>query len=150
MNHDWKTTKTVDGRVEMAALLRTLLLFQIPIHIAQPQIALNRFTTCSAWYGEIRCWGTDLESGEIVLDTSNQQPPDDFYVVGDDFITKKLIARYEHYCALSYSGKVRCWGSGKNGQLGYGNTDDISFGSTLTDVVCLSLFAESMLIVQEK
>jgi uncharacterized repeat protein (TIGR01451 family) len=28
-----------------------------------------------------------------------------------------------HTCALLDSGRVRCWGSGSNGKLGYGNTD---------------------------
>lgn len=30
-----------------------------------------------------------------------------------------------HTCAVLESGAVRCWGNGKNGQLGYGNTEDV-------------------------
>lgn len=31
-----------------------------------------------------------------------------------------------HTCALLVNGKVRCWGNNGNGQLGYGNFDDVS------------------------
>src|SRR5690606_17103178 len=31
----------------------------------------------------------------------------------------------EHTCALLDTGKVRCWGNGQNGKLGYGSTNHI-------------------------
>ena len=36
-----------------------------------------------------------------------------------------LAAGDFHTCALLDTGTVRCWGKGVNGQLGYGNTDNI-------------------------
>jgi len=38
--------------------------------------------------------------------------------------TVALVAGYEHTCALSADGKVRCWGWNSNGQLGSGDTHD--------------------------
>lgn len=40
----------------------------------------------------------------------------------------------EHSCALLESGRVRCWGSGENGRLGYANTADIDDPSAAGDV----------------
>ncbi|MEM9494213.1 MAG: hypothetical protein AAGC55_34020, partial [Myxococcota bacterium] len=37
----------------------------------------------------------------------------------------QLTVGTEHNCVLLANGAVRCWGSGNNGRLGYGNTDDI-------------------------
>ncbi len=37
----------------------------------------------------------------------------------------RLVAGFNHTCALTDAGKVRCWGSGYDGALGYGNKDAI-------------------------
>ena len=42
----------------------------------------------------------------------------------------KIEAGGNHTCALLTNGAVRCWGSGGNGALGYGNTDDIGDDET--------------------
>lgn len=39
-----------------------------------------------------------------------------------------------HACALFELGRVKCWGDGSRGQLGYGNTDDIGDDETPADV----------------
>jgi alpha-tubulin suppressor-like RCC1 family protein len=35
-----------------------------------------------------------------------------------------------HVCALMESGRIRCWGSGKWGQLGYGDDQEIGDDET--------------------
>jgi cysteine-rich repeat protein len=41
-----------------------------------------------------------------------------------EFVTQ-VAAGGLHTCVLINNGKVRCWGNGANGQLGYGNTENI-------------------------
>ncbi|MBL8019650.1 MAG: hypothetical protein JNM27_08310 [Leptospirales bacterium] len=40
------------------------------------------------------------------------------------------LAAFNHTCALFPTGNVRCWGSGANGRLGYGNTNNIGDNET--------------------
>ena len=39
--------------------------------------------------------------------------------------SSRLATGDDHTCALLATGAVRCWGHGNDGQLGYGNTNDI-------------------------
>ncbi len=39
-----------------------------------------------------------------------------------------ISAGYEHTCAILDDGKVRCWGNGFNGRLGYGNVGNVGDG----------------------
>lgn len=43
---------------------------------------------------------------------------------------QRLAAGYSHTCALLMNGKVRCWGEGELGSLGYGNRNDIGDDET--------------------
>ena len=43
--------------------------------------------------------------------------------VGDSVVA--VAAGWYHTCVLLDSGSVRCWGYGEDGQLGYGNPDNI-------------------------
>ncbi|HMJ10481.1 MAG TPA: hypothetical protein VK524_03690, partial [Polyangiaceae bacterium] len=83
--------------------------------------------------GKVRCWGNYYRARlGYVLGFQNQ----DIYL-GDDELpltlgdvdvgapVTQVAAGAEHTCALLGTGKVRCWGYGYYGVLGYGNTDDI-------------------------
>jgi hypothetical protein len=37
----------------------------------------------------------------------------------------QIATGHDHSCALNEAGKVRCWGNGKLGKLGYGNVDNV-------------------------
>ena len=52
-----------------------------------------------------------------------------------------LDAGFAHTCAILNTGAVRCWGSGLNGRLGYGNTDNVGDGETPGTVGPVSLGA---------
>jgi cysteine-rich repeat protein len=67
----------------------------------------------------------------------------------------KVAEGADHTCALVTGGKVRCWGSGMYGQLGYGNTSNltvssyaagyVAIGGTATDVVAGEHFSCALL-----
>jgi alpha-tubulin suppressor-like RCC1 family protein len=77
----------------------------------------------------VRCWGTGL-AGELGLG-------DNLRIVGDDESpasvppvdvggpVRALASGSNHVCALLTNGALRCWGSGDDGKLGYGNTEMI-------------------------
>ncbi|HRI67685.1 MAG TPA: hypothetical protein PK156_25750 [Polyangium sp.] len=78
--------------------------------------------------GNVRCWGDGangkLGYGNTNANGDNEQP----YLAGDVDVggpVKDLALGANHTCALLQNGKVRCWGYGAHGQLGYGNTQDI-------------------------
>merc|ERR1711988_2084577 len=43
---------------------------------------------------------------------------------------KSLVAGSYHTCAILDTNDVKCWGSGRDGQLGYGDTDNRGDGSS--------------------
>ena len=49
-------------------------------------------------------------------------------------ITNKLALGYEHSCGISSAGGVKCWGSGVDGQLGYGGYVAYSISPTIVTV----------------
>ncbi len=46
----------------------------------------------------------------------------------------ELVAGTDHTCALFEDGRMKCWGSGEYGALGYGNRWDIGDDETPADV----------------
>ena len=83
--------------------------------------------------GKVRCWGRSnvgqlgLASVQSIGD--NEQP----WSVADVPIggpVTAIVAGREHNCVLMAGGKVRCWGGGTFGQLGYGNTNHVGDNET--------------------
>jgi alpha-tubulin suppressor-like RCC1 family protein len=87
------------------------------------------FHTCALLPGgAVRCWGRGnngrLGYGNTAWVGLADTPAD----VGDvdvGGVAVQLVAGNAHTCALLVGGTVRCWGWGAQGQLGYGNTQDI-------------------------
>jgi cysteine-rich repeat protein len=82
--------------------------------------------------GELHCWGrSDL--GQLGLNSTNNrgdQPgemPTPATNVGGQIA--QVAVGYQHSCVLLDNSEVRCWGRGSNGQLGYGNTNNIGDGA---------------------
>ena len=90
------------------------------------QLAPGHFHTCALLdTGNVRCWGLGLDGrlgyGNTNKIGDNESPASAGDVnVGGTVI--QLAAGLEHTCALLNTGKVRCWGRGFDGRLGYGNT----------------------------
>lgn len=88
--------------------------------------------------GGVRCWGTGangrLGYGDLnsVGDSPSNLPKD----VGDVPLGGPAVAvsaGATHTCAVLETGSVRCWGSGADGRLGYGSTDDVGDDETPED-----------------
>jgi len=110
------------------------------------QVAAAGYHTCALLEGgNVRCWGGGqwgrLGYGEglgvceddfgfhcdaadecCIGDNETPASAGDVPVGGE---VEQLSAGELHTCALLGSGRVRCWGSGESGKLGYGNTEDV-------------------------
>ncbi len=105
------------------------------------QMAANSSHTCALLSsGKVRCWGYNafgqLGYGNPFPIGDNETPSSvgDVSIGGD---ATQLAAGESHSCALLSTGKVRCWGLGINGQLGYGdanNIGDIELPATAGDI----------------
>lgn len=93
------------------------------------EVAAGWFHTCARLDDlSVRCWGRGnngrLGYGNTAWIGLSDTPADHGAVdVGGPVIG--LAAGNAHTCALMDTGAVRCWGWGAQGQLGYGNLDDI-------------------------
>ena len=91
------------------------------------QITVNHDHACALLgNGDVRCWGFGLYGRLGYGNTSNVGGSDDNLpanvgpvALGGSAI--KVSAGGRHTCALMEGGTLRCWGSGADGQLGYGN-----------------------------
>ena len=76
----------------------------------------------------VRCWGTN-ELGVLGLGHLNKIGDDEtpatepLINVGGN--VTKIVTGTHHTCVLLDTGKVRCWGKGADGAIGYGNANNI-------------------------
>jgi alpha-tubulin suppressor-like RCC1 family protein len=95
------------------------------------QVAAGNLHTCALLStGRVRCWG---EGAHGALGYGNSFPVGVPAFAGDvnvGGIVKSIAVGTAHTCALLDTGKVRCWGNGANGQLGYGNDENVGDDET--------------------
>jgi alpha-tubulin suppressor-like RCC1 family protein len=103
------------------------------------QIVSGWFFTCALLdTGKVRCWGSGVQNGggsvgvgygnlDVIGDNETPASAGDIDVGG---AVSELAAGDFAVCAVLTTGKVRCWGSGEQGELGYGNTDNIGDDET--------------------
>ena len=96
------------------------------------QISLGSYHTCALLNtGNVRCWGWGslgrLGYGNET-DIGDDETPADAGDVNVGGTVVQISAGLYHTCALLNTGKVRCWGEGSFGRLGYGNENDIGDG----------------------
>jgi alpha-tubulin suppressor-like RCC1 family protein len=98
------------------------------------QVALGFSHTCALLdSGRVRCWGRGSAGRPGYGNTNNIGDDETPASAGDVDLGGKavqIVAGTLHTCALLDTGKVRCWGSGGDGALGYGNTNDIGDDET--------------------
>jgi alpha-tubulin suppressor-like RCC1 family protein len=99
-------------------------------------ISSGDYHTCALLdNGRVRCWGLG-GNGRLGYGNTNQigdnETPGSVGPVGLGAGRRAVAisAGGDHTCALLDNGRVRCWGSGANGRLGYGNTNDIGDNET--------------------
>ena len=99
-----------------------------------PRLVAGAYHMCAlSDAAKVRCWGgSDYKHGQLGYESTQQigndpgeMPPPDVDVGGE---VVQITAGAAHTCALLASGKVRCWGEGSSGALGYGSTAHIGDG----------------------
>lgn len=85
--------------------------------------------------GKVRCWGSNsagqLGYGHVNDIGDDETPASAGYVdLGNGRTAKAIAAGAAHTCAILDNDKVRCWGYGGDGVLGYGNENDIGDDET--------------------
>ncbi len=100
------------------------------------RLATGALHTCALQEGgEVYCWGTN-EYGQLGLGHTNSigddETPGAKGLVDVGGVVSDIAAGYSHTCALLEGGKLRCWGWGGSGQLGYMNT--ASIGTTQSTI----------------
>lgn len=78
--------------------------------------------------GSVVCWGSGSHGKLGYANTNNigdNETPASAGTVNVGGVVTQIGAGDRHTCALLMNGAVRCWGSGANGRLGYGNTSSI-------------------------
>lgn len=106
-----------------------------------------------------------VHTGKETCDDGNDIPddacPNDCGIVFDsDYSPPRIVAGYNHVCALSDAGAVRCWGGApfKEGQLGYGSKQqvgndpgempppDVDVGGPVAQIVAGDAFTCALLV----
>jgi alpha-tubulin suppressor-like RCC1 family protein len=94
--------------------------------------------------GTVKCWGNG-EGGRLGYgNTSNVLVPSAVGAVdlGAGRTAIAIVAAERHSCAILDNGALRCWGEGFNGQLGYGNTENIGDNETPGSIAPVDLGAD--------
>ena len=89
----------------------------------------DRHTCALKSNGQVRCWGYGWDWRLGNGSTSNQSRP--IAVLNSDDTNFDGVAQISvsssHSCALKFNGQVWCWGDGRYGKLGDGNSVDRSY-----------------------
>ena len=91
-------------------------------------ISVGSWHTCALLVGgNIKCWGWN-EYGQLGYNSTDTKgvTAGEMAGLGTIYlgaIVTSIAAGGQHTCALLEGGRVKCWGDGSNGQLGYDSTD---------------------------
>jgi alpha-tubulin suppressor-like RCC1 family protein len=121
--------KTNVGAMELASSVPPVAL---PRNIRQ--LCAGGLHTCALFDGgQVRCWGLNfdgqlgLNHNEDVGDDASDLPIQTNVQIGAS--AKQIACGGGHNCALLDDGRVRCWGRGADGQLGYNCAANIGDGT---------------------
>ncbi len=106
-------------------------------------ITVGDLHTCAVMAsGGVRCWGSGSH-GRLGYgntdDVGNDEAPASYGDVPLGARAVAVTAGETHTCALTASGRVRCWGSGESGRLGYGTIDNVGDDETPASVGAVPL-----------
>ncbi len=109
---------------------------EVNVPSAASIVAGDNHTCVLTTTGSVWCWG---RMGGVGLGYGNtawigdDETPVGAVMVAEDMLGEtvtQIVAGSTHVCALISGGLVRCWGSGADGRLGYGNTEAIGDNET--------------------
>ena len=105
----------------------------IPGLNAVTQISAGGSHTCALVEGgSVHCWGSGAAGLLGYGDESERSAPGE--AIPGLSNVRQISAGDDHTCALVSNGSVHCWGSGGNGELGYGNRSNrFSPGEAIPD-----------------
>ena len=110
------------------------------------QLALGSDHTCVLLSdGTVRCWGLGADGRLGTGDTTSigdDEPASQATPVALGGPATAIDAGAAHTCALMATKRVRCWGRGIDGQLGYGNANNVGDDETHTSVGDVPLSGE--------
>lgn len=100
------------------------------------QVTASERSTCAlTTHGTILCWGAN-EVGQLGTGAANDMPNATPIVVANLDDAVNVAGGQNHTCASRKAGKVACWGSATNGDLG--NTLDAGFQAGIVTVTGLT------------
>lgn len=100
----------------------------------------NHHTCALLVSGQVKCWGLGV-GGRLGYGNSetigDDETPGDMGAIELGGLATSIAAGALYTCALMESGTIRCWGTGQNGRLGYGHTNNIGVTEVPSSVVAL-------------
>jgi len=116
-----------------------------PVDVGEPvaELVAGAFHTCAGLRsGGVRCWGSgglgQLGYGSTE-DIGDDEVPASAGDVPLDGVVVQLATGSRHTCAVLSGGRLRCWGDGREGQLGYGDTQIIGDDETPDEIADVEL-----------
>lgn len=93
------------------------------------QLALGNNFSCVLYdTGDVKCWGENSRGQLGRANTTwigDDELPSSVQAIAVGATAVQVAAGGQHVCATLASSKVRCWGAGSDGQLGYANQADV-------------------------
>lgn len=99
----------------------------VAVNLGSPAIQLaagNSHNCAIVQGGSVRCWGNGVALGNGTGQTIGDQPNEPATLVDLGGAAVRVEAGIDMTCALLVAGKVKCWGRGDLGALGYASTVD--------------------------
>lgn len=103
----------------------------VDVELSAPatQLAVGEGFACARLAdGTAQCWGAN-DAGQLGLGHTERigddESPADAGRVALSGAAQHVAAGAHHACAQLSGGEVQCWGRGTDGQLGYGDTEDV-------------------------
>ena len=124
------TSDVGDDSGEMGASMAAV---DLPTGRTAVQITAGDDFTCAILdNGDVACWGYNSHGQLGIGTTSNQgdssgEMGDSMTITDINYNSVQAIdAGKDHVCALVSAARVKCWGANQAGQLGYGDTQNLS------------------------
>jgi alpha-tubulin suppressor-like RCC1 family protein len=101
--------------------------------LATQIVAGDGFSCALLDTGNVRCWGFAVR-GRLGYGNTEMIGDDETPAAAGDVDVGEAVVRLaaggRHTCALLQGGRVRCWGYGADGSLGYANAEDVGNNET--------------------